>query len=106
MESFNRTVAGYERWLADARSGRLRLDNRNLDTGGAAAPGEYGLTDVTYGLLACRLADGDASRVSPELRAHIAWFYANPDALGRARRKGKEWRRTQAALRTLALAAR
>jgi hypothetical protein len=106
MESFNRTVAGYERWLADARSGRLRLDNRNLDTGGAAAPGEYGLTDATYGLLARRLADGDASRVSSELRAHIVWFYANPDALGRARRKGKEWRRTQAALRTLAHAAR
>jgi len=54
-ESFAATQSRYRALLAEARSGPLTLRNLDLDTGYAAAPGEYSLADKTCAKLVQRL---------------------------------------------------
>jgi hypothetical protein len=70
---------------ADSASGRLRLSNRDLDTGRPVSPGEYVLTDRTYDKLLVKLSEKKFDGVTPELRQNILGFYASmktPDPHG------------------------
>ena len=61
--------------FAQAKTGDLKIANRDLDTGKPVRPGEYALTDRTYDKLLARLAEKKFDGVTPELRANILSFY-------------------------------
>ena len=84
-DSFDATVKRDRATFAQARTGDLRIANRDLDTGRSVSPGEYGLTDRTYDHLLVKLAGKKFDGVTPELRANILSFYAHmktPDPHG------------------------
>jgi hypothetical protein len=84
-DSFDATVKRDRATFAQARTGDLRIANRDLDTGRSVSPGEYGLTDRTYDHLLVKLAEKKFDGVTPELRANILSFYAHmktPDPHG------------------------
>jgi hypothetical protein len=66
-ESFAATQVRFRALLADARRGPLTLPNLDLDTGYAAAPGEYSLADKTTAKLAEKLRE----RSTTEAREHL-----------------------------------
>jgi hypothetical protein len=84
-DSFDATVKRDRKSFAQARTGDLKIANRDLDTGRPVSPGEYGLTDKTYDHLLTKLAEKKFEGVTPELRANIISFYARmktPDPHG------------------------
>ncbi len=84
-DSFDAAIKRDRESLANADSGRLRLTNRDLDTGKLVSPGEYVLTDRSYDSLLKKLADKKFETVTPELRTNILNFYASmktPDPHG------------------------
>lgn len=84
-DSFDATVKRDRVTFAKAKTGDLRIANRDLDTGRSVSPGEYGLTDKTYDHLLIKLAEKKFEGVTPELRADILGFYARmktPDPHG------------------------
>jgi hypothetical protein len=84
-DSFDATVKRDRAAFAQAKTGDLRIANRDLDTGRSVSPGEYGLTDRTYDRLLIKLAEKKFDGVTSELRANILSFYAHmktPDPHG------------------------
>jgi hypothetical protein len=84
-DSFDASIRRDRQSLANADSGRLRLTNRDLDTGEPVSPGEYVLTDHTYDTILKKLAEKKFESVTPELRKNILDFYASmkvPDPHG------------------------
>ena len=84
-DSFDAAIKRDRQSLMNADTGRLRLTNRDLDTGKLVSPGEYVLTDRTYDALLKKLADKKFETVTPELRTNILNFYASmktPDPHG------------------------
>jgi hypothetical protein len=84
-DSFDAAVTRNRQSFANADSGKLRLSNRDLDTGKPVSAGEYELTDRTYDQLLRKLADKKFSGVTPALRKNILDFYAQmeiPDRHG------------------------
>jgi hypothetical protein len=86
-DSFVAAVNRDRQSFADAKTGELRISNRDLDTGKLVAAGEYLLTDRTYDKLLAKLAKKKFAGVNSELRANIVAFYARmktPDTHGSA----------------------
>jgi hypothetical protein len=84
-DSFDATVKRDRVSFAQAKTGDLKIANRDLDTGRSVSPGEYGLTDKTYDHLLIKLVEKKFEGVTPELRADIISFYARmktPDPHG------------------------
>jgi hypothetical protein len=82
MNSFNETVVRYCEYLQDVSASRLRLPDRNLDTGGPTKRGTYKLADWAYEQLLEKLYSKKA-QVSPGLRAKILEYYGqskSPDS--------------------------
>ena len=75
--SFNTALQNYQHLLQNLRKGQLNLPNRNLDTGGVAAPGVYFMMDGAYARLLDRLASKKFDRISPALRADILAYFMN-----------------------------
>jgi hypothetical protein len=71
MESFNATLDGYRALLAQAKSGTLKLENKDFDTGRPTRAGEYKLADEAYANLLEKLASRNFQGVSPQLRENI-----------------------------------
>ncbi len=69
--SFNAALQEYQRYLRSEKEGTLSLPNRNLDTGGVAAPGTYFMQEGAYALLLNQLFSQKFDQVSPLLRADI-----------------------------------
>lgn len=78
-----------------------KLVNRDLDTGRAAAPGEYSLTDKTYAKLLKMLSQDGYSRVTPALRANILGFYSDLGQPLETKRHKEAWRQLQLQLDVL-----
>jgi hypothetical protein len=93
MNSFNETVLRYREYVQDVSGSRLRLPDRNLDTGGPTKPGTYKLADWAYEQLLEKLYSKKA-QVSPGLRAKILEYYGQSKPLG-----SEEARRELIALR-------
>lgn len=72
-----------------------RLINLDLDTGRAAAPAEYPLTDKTYAKLLKMLSDDGYSRVTPALRANILGFYSDLGRPLETKRHKNAWKQLQ-----------
>ncbi len=99
--SFNATLDRYRELLRDLQSGKLTLPNENLDVGTESAPGEYHLSDDTYAELLDRLAKQDFTGMSPEVRAAIERFYADPAAPNASKRNARRWSRIERELEQL-----
>lgn len=100
-ESFKQTLDLYHQLLADTGAGRLRLQNRNFDTGQATEPAKYGLADDTYAKLTRDLSRHDPTSINPKLREDILNFYKNPNAPTATKRHRQEWHDTMEALAKL-----
>lgn len=101
VQSIDDTVQSYWHLLHEAEQGTLHLVNKDCDTGQDTRPGEYSLSDKTYARLLSNLADSNYQRVSPQLRADILRYYANPDAPLTTKAKPKDWRKVQGELADL-----
>jgi hypothetical protein len=75
-DSFDAAVTRDRASFVQARTGTLKITNRDLDTGKPSRPGEYVFTDRTYDKLLIKLAEKQFDGVSPELRDDIIGFYA------------------------------
>ena len=69
----------------------MHLENRDCDTGKETSPGEYTLSDKTYAQLLDELAEHNFDQVSPDLRANILGYYADPNSRLSSRKDKKEW---------------
>ena len=78
IKSINTTVDHYQALLKDVRTGKLVLPNCDLDSGNPTTAGEYSLTDRSYASLLARLSARNFNGTSPQLRANILAFYADP----------------------------
>jgi hypothetical protein len=99
-ESIRRTVTAYENYIADAAAGRLRLPNRNLDTGLPARPAAYRMADDTYADLAEALAKLSAAP-DPAIRDEVLAWFADPNLPFARKKHHSDWRKTQDAIAKL-----
>jgi Zinc dependent phospholipase C len=99
--SVNHTVEAYHRLLQEVAQQQLHLENLDCDTGKPTRPGEYALSDETYGKLVDRLAQHGFNRVSPELRSDLLHYYAQPDKPASTRKNTKQWPRLRRELESL-----
>ena len=99
--SFNATLVRYRKLLGDAGTGQLMLPNDNFDTGDTTGSGKYFLNDRTQAKLLDQLAKQNFAGASPELRAELLNFFAQPDAPNAVRRDRKEWAKVQAEVEQL-----
>lgn len=93
--SFNAALEHYRKLLDEVDAGRPDVPNDNFDTGGVTGPGAYRLNDETHAKLLEALADQNFTGASPEVRAELLQFFADPDAPYAIKRKKKEWARVQ-----------
>jgi Zinc dependent phospholipase C len=103
--SFNATLDRYRGLLTSLNFGKVVLQNDNFDVGEATAPGKYRLNDDTYAELLHRLAQSNFSATTPELRADIQRFYADPASPNATKRNPRLWSRVQRELAQLKSAA-
>jgi hypothetical protein len=96
--SFNATLDRYRKLLGQVGSGHLELANDNFDTGEATGPGKYGMNDDTYAKLLDKLSDGKFADATPELRANLLNFFADPAAPYATKRDPKAWAKLQTEL--------
>jgi len=102
FKSVNETVANYRKLLHQVRDGHLDIANRDCDTGETVAPGEYLLTDRTYGELVNEHAKRNFARITPELRENILAYYAGAyRAPSPASKDRKSWRDTLVDLKVI-----
>lgn len=93
--SFNASLARYKTLIAKQNAGDLALANDNFDTGSDTAPGKYRLNDEAHATLLDALAKVKFQGVTPELRAELLSFYADPEAPYATKKNPKEWRKVQ-----------
>jgi hypothetical protein len=103
--SFNATLDRYRKLLGEASAGTLQLGNDNFDVGENTGPGKYRLNDEAHANLLDRLAEKNFVGASPDLRAELLHFFAEPDAPYSTKRNAKAWARVQAELQQLKSAA-
>jgi hypothetical protein len=94
VKSIDTTTDEYQKALDEMRTGSVRLDNRDCDTGRITAAGEYELADQTYADLLDRLAARKFDRVTPALKEDILTFYSNLDAPFATKKSPSRWRKS------------
>jgi hypothetical protein len=95
MKSVINARDSYEQDLKLAQAKSLTLDNKDFDTGKETRAGEYTLTDETYANLINKLADEKFAHLTPELKANIITFYADPQTPAFAAKNRRKWSKTQ-----------
>jgi hypothetical protein len=101
IASVDKTVENYTKLLHETGVGDLQLPNTDFDTGHDTRAGEYRLTDDTYARLLDELAQHNFDHITPELRANILAFYADPGAPIATKKKPAAWQKTQEELQRL-----
>jgi len=101
FKSINSTVERYRGELHQVGTGKLELTNLNFDTGKATAPGEYPLADDTYAKILDQLSKEKFRTVTPEMRAEIMEFYANPDTPIETKKHKDDWKKVLSELEEL-----
>jgi zinc dependent phospholipase C len=94
LKSVNDTLDEYRRDISDLKQGRLRLDNKDFDTGKRTRPGEYPLTDEAYAKLLDKLARGRFAGTGEDLRTDILAFYQDPNAPNEVKKHREQWNKT------------
>jgi len=104
LRNLDKTRDDYRTSLAASRQGPLRLANRNLDTGGASALGEYAMADQAYEKLLEKLADRKFADVPPALARNITAYFGDvqflPDDTSRRHKRSVKVRAQLDSLRT------
>jgi hypothetical protein len=103
FKSIIATVDRYKLLLKDVDTGTLRLPNCDFDSGKPTKAAEYALTDDAYAKLLGQLAKTNFDKVSPELRADILRFYADPSAAIETKKDAARWQEVLTALDRLKL---
>ena len=102
IASVNDTIEMYDGLLTKLRAGeQLELPNLDFDTGKKTVAGEYRLTDETYSKLIRKLDERKFDHLTPDLRADVLKFYADPKANTEMKKDEKEWQKTLDSLRAL-----
>jgi hypothetical protein len=96
--SFNATLDRYRELLAELRESRLDLPNDNFDVGENTGPGKYRLNDEAHAKLLGKLAELKFADASPEVKAELLRFFAEPDAPYATKRNAKAWAAVQVQL--------
>src|SRR5712692_853534 len=99
--SFNATLDHYRKLLTETAEGTLQLANDNFDVGAHTAPGIYRLNDEAHAKLLDQLAETKFAGITPEVKAEILRFYADPDAPYATKRNAKAWAKVRAELQQL-----
>lgn len=99
--SFNAALDQYGKLLSEVEAGQPDIPNDNFDTGSVTGPGKYWLNDETQAQLLDALAKQSFSGASPDIRAELLEFFADPNAPYAMKRKKKEWARVQAEIAQL-----
>jgi hypothetical protein len=102
--SFNATLDRYRELLTDVRESQLNLPNDNFDVGENTGPGKYRLNDEAHAQLLGKLAELKFADASPDIKAELLRFFAEPDAPYATKRNAKAWARVQIQLQQLKLA--
>jgi hypothetical protein len=88
-------VQDYSKLLNQSTTGNFTLTNTDFDTGHDTSAGEYPLTDKAYAKLLNELAAHNFDRITPDLRANILAFYADPNAPNAVKKNPADWQKTQ-----------
>lgn len=99
--SFNATMDRYRKLLKQVGDGHAELPNDNFDVGEPTGPGKYRMNDDAHAKLLDKLAEQKFAGVSPDLRAELLQFFADPNAPYATKRKPKEWTKVEADLQQL-----
>jgi hypothetical protein len=97
--SFNRTVADYRTLLTEQADGRLKLDNRDLDTGKPTQACEYSLADLTYAKLARELAAKNSANNAAV--QDVLAFFKDLNQPFAVKKNSREWHETVSAIEKL-----
>jgi hypothetical protein len=102
IASVNDTSERYGKLLQKLRAGeKLELPNMDFDTGKKTIAGEYRLTDEAYSKLIRKLDERKFDLLTPELRADVLQFYADPKAQIATKKDSEQWQKTLDSLRAL-----
>ena len=99
--SFNATLSLYRKLLNDTGEGTLQLENDNFDVGENTGPGKYRMNDDVHAKLLDEWAEANFTKVTPEAKAELLRFYADPDAPNATKRSAKAWAKVQIQLQQL-----
>src|SRR6267378_479005 len=99
--SFNATLDRYRMLLRGIRDGEIDLPNDNFDVGESTGPGKYRLNDEAHAELLDKLAENKFASATPELKAELLQFFADPDAPYATKRNAKAWAKVQSQLQQL-----
>jgi hypothetical protein len=94
LKSVNDTVDQYKKYARAVSQGDLSLPNKDFDTGKQTRPGEYELTDETYGKLLDKLAKTQFAGADEPLRQDILAFYRDPNAPNAMKKHHEQWNKT------------
>ncbi len=103
--SFNAALDRYRNLLKQHDEGQLELLNDNFDLGEVTPPGKYRMNDDTHAALLDKLAEQNFASASPEIRAEMLAFYADPNSPNATKRKPKVWNKVETDLQQLKNAA-
>ena len=101
LKSVNASVERMVALLHDTDAGRLRLENRDFDTGKLTRPGEYELTDKAYATLLHKLAGRNFDLLTAALRDNILQFYGDLKGDFATKKKPDDWKELVANLERL-----
>ena len=93
FKSIDATVKRYRYELNQVASGNLALENLNFDTGQPTKPAQYTLADDTYAKILDQLAQAKFTTVTPEMRAEIMEYYADPNLPIKTKKNKKDWQK-------------
>ena len=94
LKSVNDTLDEYRAFISELKQNKLKLENKDFDTGKPTRPGEYSLTDQTYAKLLDKLARARFNATGEDLRSDILAFYRDPNAPNTTRRHHDKWNKT------------
>jgi hypothetical protein len=102
LESVDLTTERYRKLLAEAESGRLRLEDTDFDTGNPTRIGEYQLADKAYARLLDKVAGlHDPGAIPPDLRGNILAFFDKGGSSAAGKKYVGDSRKTQRELQIL-----
>jgi Zinc dependent phospholipase C len=99
--SFNATMDHFRELLTNLQEGKLELPNHNFDVGESTGPGKYRLNDAAHAELVDKLAENKFAGTTPELKAELVHFFAEPDASYATKHNAKAWTKLRAQLQQL-----
>lgn len=84
----------YRQSLSKVRTGDLKLQNKDLDTGRPTSAGEYRPADNAYAQILDKLASHKFENVTPDLRENILAFYGDTNAHIAIKNDKGAWQKT------------